>query len=90
MPGQKQAYDAMVRRLQKLFPKKDKKAASTKRVKKATAKKKSWVSNLKSKVRDNLATEDKKRQLRRSMSEADIRKLQGKKKNNPHKKSGGY
>lgn len=51
--------------------KKDKKTASVKKVKKpaATPKKKS---------KDNLATQDKKRQLRKSLSEKDIKKLQRK------------
>ena len=40
----------------------------------------------------SLATKDKERQLRRSLGKKDIEKLRGKKKkkNNPHKKSGGY
>ena len=44
----------------------------------------------KKKVPDTKRTKDVKRQLRKSLSKADIKKLQDKKKNNPGKKRGGY
>lgn len=97
----KKAYSEMVNKLKKDTEKRKLTAAvkTAKRYTKPTkpiakskikAKKETWVSRLKSKVKSYTATEDKKRQLRRSISEADIKKFQGKKKNNPNKKRGGY
>ncbi len=59
-------------------------------VKKAKEGKKARTKKTEKKSSDTKRTKDIKRQLRRNLSPEDIKRLQGKKKNNPHKKSGGY
>lgn len=79
----KEAYAEMVGRFRNLLKTRKKisepaKSAKPVKKKKQVKKEKTWLEKLSKNVKDNLATEDKKRQLRKSISEADIKKLRGK------------
>lgn len=85
---QKEAHSSFIDAIRKLH--KNVRKELDKNKKSAVESKSKSKSKPKKKVPDTKRTKDVKRQLRKSLSEADIKKLQGKKKNNPHKKRGGY
>ena len=79
---QKEAHRTFIETIRELHVKVRKELAKSKKGEKtAPAKKRVKKSAVtpKKKSKDNLATQDKKRQLRKSLSEKDIKKLQGKK-----------
>lgn len=73
----KKAYSEMVNRFRNLLETREKVSRPVKSVKEKK-KEKTWLEKLGKNVKDTLATQDKERQLRKSISEADIKKLRGK------------
>ena len=90
---QKQAYRTFIETIRALRVKVRKELDKNKKGKKiAPVKKKvekSTATPIK-KLKSNLATQDKQRQMRKSLSKKDVERMTDKKKNNPSKKRGGY